>query len=71
MCAKTMTLGNYAEWIDVLMHIHISPMGKSVIVKDVSQLTYLHIATSYLLFWVFQLDRVRRATKSMQLFMVG
>ena len=46
MCAKTMTLGNYVKWVDVLMHIHIGTMDK---VKVVSWLTYLHIATSPLL----------------------
>ena len=30
MCAKTMFLGNYAKWIDMLVHIHIAMMGKSV-----------------------------------------
>ena len=44
MCAKTMTLGNFAKWVDALMHIHISAMGMSVNVKVDSQLTYLHIA---------------------------
>ena len=40
-----MTLGNYAKWVDVVMHIHVGSMGKSVNVKVVSQLAYLHIAT--------------------------
>ena len=31
-----MTLVNYAKWVDVLMHIHIGVMGKSVSVKVVS-----------------------------------
>ena len=45
VCAKTVTLGNYAKWADVLMHIHIGSMGKLVNVKVVSWLAYLHIAT--------------------------
>ena len=49
LCAKTVTLVNYVKWVDVLMHIHIGVMGKSVNVKVVSWLANLHIATSPLL----------------------
>ena len=45
MCTKTTTLGNYAKWVDVLMHIHIGMMGNLVNVKVVSRFTYLHIPT--------------------------
>ena len=45
LCTKTMTLLNYVKWVDVLMHIHIRVMGKSVNVKVVNWLANLHIAT--------------------------
>ena len=49
LCTKTVTLVNYAKWVDVLIHIHIGAMGKSVNVKIVSQLADMHMATSSLL----------------------
>ena len=51
MCAKTMTLGNYAKWVYVLMHIHISAVGMLINVKVVSQLTciLLHVLVLFTL----------------------